>query len=103
VTPTGRFTPGRRVAGDVLTLDLDGLMVELKEGTVKHVGASNTSATAKLYDVEGVDVRAFGDERVKLTFEDGEGNEVEVALFPEEAGAIADGLESIADESELLE
>lgn len=82
----------------MLTLDLDDLMVELKEGTVKHVGAPNTAATAKLYDVEGVDVRAFGDERVKLAFDDGEGNEVEVALFPAEVDALSTGLATLREE-----
>ncbi|MEF8775797.1 MAG: hypothetical protein V5A43_04745 [Haloarculaceae archaeon] len=87
----------------MLTLDLNDLMFELKEGTVKHIGASNTSATAKLYDVEAVDVRTFGDERVKLALEDGEGNEVEVALFPEEAEALHAGLATVREESELFE
>lgn len=84
----------------MLTLDLGDLMVELKEGTVKHVGASNAGATAKLYDVEGVDVRGFGDERVKLAFDDGEGNEVEVALFSDEVEAVATGLETVRAESD---
>jgi len=87
----------------MLTLDLDGLMIELKEGTVKHVGASNASAEAKLYDVEGVDVRTFGDERVKVGFDDGEGNEVEVALFPDEAEALLAGLETVRAESDVFE
>ena len=87
----------------MLTLDLDGLMIELKEGTVKHVGASNASAEAKLYDVEGVDVRTFGDERVKVGFDDGEGNQVEVALFPDEAEALLAGLETVRAESDVFE
>ena len=86
----------------MLTLDLDGLMIELKEGTVKHVGASNASAEAKLYDVEGVDVRTFGDERVKIAVDDGEGNEVEVALFPDEAEALLAGLETVRAESDVF-
>jgi len=87
----------------MLTLDLDGLMIELKQGTVKHVGASNASAEAKLYDVEGVDVRTFGDERVKVGFDDGEGNELEVALFPDEAEALLAGLETVRAESDVFE
>ncbi len=85
----------------MLTLDLDNVMVELKEGTVKHVGASNASAEAKLYDVDGIDVRAFGDERVKLSFDDGdEDNQVEVALFPDEAEAVLAGLQAVHDEGD---
>ena len=87
----------------MLTLDLDDFMFELKEGTLKHVGASNRSATAKLYDIEAVSVREFGDERVKLGFEDGDGNEVEVALFPAEAREVAAGIERLEDESDIFE
>ncbi|PSP77775.1 hypothetical protein BRC70_00690 [Halobacteriales archaeon QH_6_68_27] len=87
----------------MFTLDLDDFMFELKEGTLKHVGPSNRTATAKLYDVEGVDVREFGDERVKLAFSDEDGNEVEVALFPAEAREIARGVELLEDESRVFE
>jgi hypothetical protein len=78
-------------------------MVELKEGSIKNVGPANKDATAKLYDVDGVDVREFGDKRVKLAFEDGAGNEIEIALFPEEAEEIARGIEMLEDESEVFE
>lgn len=87
----------------MFTLDLDRFMFELKEGTLKHVGGSNKAATAKLYDVEGVQAREFGDERVKLAFEDDGGNEVEVALFPEEARELARSLESLEEESGIFE
>jgi len=87
----------------MFALDMDPFMFELKQGTVKHVGASNAAATAKLYDVTDTESRAFGDERVKLAFEDGEGNEVEVALFPEEATALRAGLEELAEESDVLD
>ena len=87
----------------MITLDLDDFMFELKEGTLKHVGAPNRSATAKLYDIETVSVREFGDERVKLGFEDGDGNEVEVALFPGEAREVAAGIERLEDESDVFE
>jgi len=87
----------------MLSLDLDKFMFEMKDGAVKHVGPSNRAATAKLYDVEGVDVRAFGDKRVKLAFEDEDGNEVEIALFPEQAEEVARGLEMVREESEVFE
>ncbi|WP_436906545.1 hypothetical protein [Halosimplex marinum] len=87
----------------MLTLDFEEFAFELKDGAVKHVGPSNTSATAKLYDVEGVDVREFGDKRVKLAFEDAEGNEVEVALFPEAAAELARGIEVLEDDSPVFE
>jgi hypothetical protein len=87
----------------MFTLDIDEFTFELKDGAIKHVGPSNTSATAKLYDVEGVEVREFGDERVKLAFEDDEGNEVEVALFPEAAAEVARGIEALEDDSRVFE
>ena len=87
----------------MLTLDLERFMFELDEGAVKHVGPSNQSATAKLYDVERVEVREFGDKRVKLAFADADGNEVEVALFPEDASAVARGIEDLEGESEVFE
>jgi len=58
----------------MLTLDLDDFMFELKDGAIKHVGPSNRTATAKLYDVEGVDVREYGDKRVKIGFTDEDGS-----------------------------
>ena len=87
----------------MLTLDLEQFMFELKDGAIKHVGASNNSATVKLYDVVGVDVREFGDERVKLTFEDEDDNVVEVALDPTVAREVARGIEMLEDESNVFE
>ena len=83
----------------MLSLDLDRFMFELKEGALKHVGPSNRAATVTLYDVEGVEVREFGDKRVKLAFEDEDDNEVEVALFPEDAREVARGVELLAEDS----
>lgn len=87
----------------MLTVDFGSLMLELQEGVVKNVGPANTDATVKLYDVEDLEVREFGDERVKLAFADGEGNEVEVALFPEQASAVRAGLEDLEEESRVFE
>ena len=87
----------------MLSLDLDRFMFELNEGAIKHVGPSNRTATAKLYDVEGVEVREFGDKRVKLAFTDEDGNDVEVALFPENAREVARGLELLEEESGIFE
>ncbi|MFB6151347.1 MAG: hypothetical protein ABEJ40_06030 [Haloarculaceae archaeon] len=87
----------------MFTLDLDEFAFELKQGALKHVGPSNTAATAKLYDVESVEVREFGDERVKLAFEDEDGNEVEVALFPEGAREVSRGLDLLDEESGISE
>jgi NADPH-dependent ferric siderophore reductase len=87
----------------MLSVDFERLMFELKEGAIKHVGPSDRTATVKLYDVEGVEVREFGDKRVKLAFTDEDGNEVEVALFPEDARAVGRRLESLEAESDIFE
>jgi len=87
----------------MLTLDIDQFMLELKDGAFKNVGPSNKQATVKLYDVEGVDAREYGDKRVKLAFEDEQGSEVEIALFPEQARALREGLELLESESGIFE
>ena len=87
----------------MLSLDLAEFVFELKEGAIKHVGPSNTEATAKLYGVEAVEVREFGDKRVKLAFEDEDGNEVEVALFPEQALEVARGIDLLEDDSQVFD
>jgi hypothetical protein len=95
------FAPGE--TGDVLSLQLEEFMVELTDGSIRNVGAPNKSGTAKLYDVAEAEAREFGDERVKLAFEDDAGNEVEVALAPSEARTIASGIESLREESRVFE
>jgi hypothetical protein len=87
----------------MLSLQLEEFMIELTDGSIENVGAPNKSATAKLYEVAEAEVREFGDERVKLSFTDDEGNEIEVALAPSEARAIARGIESLEKESRVFE
>lgn len=86
----------------MLTIDLDDFTFELKDGTLKHVGASNKDATVKLYDIEDAEVREFGDQR-KIACSDDSGNEVELALDPDTAGEIAAGIERLAEESSTTE
>ena len=86
----------------MLTLDLESFMFELKDGAIKHIGPSNKTATVKCYDVEDVEVREFGDERAKLAFTDEDGNEVEVALFPDEAREVARGVDRLDEESDIF-
>lgn len=87
----------------MLNLQLDDFMVELKDGSLKNVGPANKTATAKLFDVESAEARAFGDKRVKLVFEDEDGNEVQVALFPEAVRKIATDIERLEDDSPVFE
>jgi hypothetical protein len=87
----------------MLNLLIDDFMVELKDGALKNVGPATKTGTAKLFDVESAEAREFGDKRVKLVFEDDEGNEVQVALFPEHVRAIADDIEGLEDDSPVFE
>jgi len=87
----------------MITLSLSDFLVEIKDGSIKNAGASAKSAEVKLYDVTSAEAREFGDGRVKLVFEDGEENEVHVALDPEEARAVARGIESLEEESRVFE
>lgn len=82
----------------MLTLDLSDFMIELDEGTVKHVGTKTKGATIKLYHVTEADARAFGD-RVKLVFDDGEGNHVEVALDPDQLDTLCAAADAIGRDS----
>jgi hypothetical protein len=83
----------------MLTLDLSDFIVELDEGTVKHVGATTKGATVKLYHVAESEARAFGDQ-VKFVFDDGEGNHVEVAVDADRARELASDVEAITQPSE---
>ncbi|MFB6352547.1 MAG: hypothetical protein ABEJ92_00520 [Halobacteriales archaeon] len=87
----------------MITVSLSEFMLELKDGVVKHVGASNKTAEVKLYDVERAEVRAFGDERVKLVFEDDAGSTVHVAVDPDDAVAVADEVDRLAAESPVFD
>lgn len=87
----------------MFTVDISDFMIELKEGAIKNVGPSTKRATAKLFDVETAEAREFGDKRVKCVFEDDEGNEVQVALFPEAARELRAGLEDLEADSRVFE
>lgn len=87
----------------MLNINLESFMIQLKEGSINNVGPPTKSADAKLFDVESATAREFGDSQVKLVAEDDEGNEVQVALFPEQAAAVAEKIESMRDESDVFE
>lgn len=87
----------------MLNLELSDFMVEVKEGSIRNVGPANKTGTAKLFDVEDAEAREFGDKRVKLCFSDDDGNEVQVALFPEQVEAIAGDIESLREDSPVFE
>ena len=87
----------------MLNLNLESFMIELKDGSIANVGPTNKSASAKLFDVESVEAREFGDSRVKIVAEDGSGNEVQIALSPAAATSIAADLETLREESRVFE
>jgi hypothetical protein len=87
----------------MLNVNFSDFMIELKDGAIKNVGPSNKTAEAKLFDVESAEAREFGDKRVKLVFEDDDGNEVQVSLFPEDVRAVVDDVEGLADDSPVFE
>lgn len=87
----------------MLALELDEFLIELKDGAIQNVGPSNKSASAKLFDVESADAREFGDKRVKLVFEDDDGNELQVSLFPDELQSLWEDIEHLEAESEVFE
>lgn len=86
----------------MLALELEEFSIEVKEGSIKNVGPTNKAATAKLFDVASAEAQAFGDRRVKLVFEDDEGNEVQVSLFPEDVRRIVGDVEAIEDETSIF-
>ncbi|SFC55922.1 hypothetical protein SAMN05444422_110111 [Halobiforma haloterrestris] len=87
----------------MLALTLEDFMVELNDGSIKNVGPKNKSATAKLFDVDDVEAREFGDKRVKLVFEDDDGNEIQVSLFPEDVRKLTDDIEELEEESSVFD
>ncbi|MFB6171844.1 MAG: hypothetical protein ABEJ23_04870 [Haloarculaceae archaeon] len=87
----------------MLNLNVRDLLVEFKDGSIKNVGAANKSAEAKLFDVDSIEVREFGDKRVKLVASDASGNEVQVALFPEHVADVEADVESLRDDSPVFE
>lgn len=87
----------------MLALTIEDFMIELKDGAVQNVGPATKSADAKLFDVAAVEARAFGDKRVKFVFSDAEGNEVQIALFPDDAKQIVDDIRALEAESEIFD
>ena len=87
----------------VLYLELDEFMLELKDGSFKNVGPPTKRGTAKLYDVVDAAATEFGDERVKLSFEDEDGSEVQVALSPSQATDLVADVERIREEGIVFE
>jgi len=87
----------------VLNLNLSEFMIELKDGSIKNVGAPTKAAEAKLFDVDDATVREFGDSQVKLVATDDSGNEVQVALLADQFEALLEEGETLREESRVFE
>ncbi|ELZ04316.1 MULTISPECIES: hypothetical protein [Natrialba] len=87
----------------MLSLTLEDFMVELNDGAIKNVGPNNKEATIKLFDVESAEAREFGDKRVKLVFDDADGNEIQVSLFPEDIEELLADLDELEENSAVFE
>ena len=64
----------------MIVIDIENFSVEIKNGAIRNVGAPDKSTTVKVFDVTRTEVRRFGKDRIKLCFEDGEGNKIELAV-----------------------
>ncbi|ADD04461.1 uncharacterized protein Nmag_0877 [Natrialba magadii ATCC 43099] len=87
----------------MLALTLEEFMLELNDGAIKNIGPNNKEATVKLFDVDGAEAREFGDKRVKLVFDDEDGNEVQVSLFPEDIEKLVEDIEDLQENSAVFE
>jgi hypothetical protein len=87
----------------VLNLNIDSFLVSFKDGSIENVGAPNKSATAKLFDATAVELREFGDSQAKVVARDEEGNEVQIALFPEQVESIVDDAAALREGSSAFE
>ncbi len=84
----------------MMTISIDDFMLELKDGSIKNIGAATKTGTIKLYDVTETTARKFGDDRAKLAFDDADDNHVEVAI---PGDAIPDLIATLDDVVDSLE
>jgi hypothetical protein len=87
----------------VLALDIENFLVEIDGGSVKNVGPQTKAATAKLFHPETVEARAFGDSQVKFVAEDADGNEVQIAVSPDQAATVADQLAALRADGDVFD
>lgn len=87
----------------MLNVNVSDFMIELKDGSIKNVGAPTKSAEAKLFDPETVEVREFGDSQVKITAEDASGNEVQIAMLADQFEDVLADANALREESRVFE
>jgi len=87
----------------VLYLNVEDMMVELTDGSINNAGPADKSATAKLFDASDVAAREFGDKRVKIVARDDDGNEIQIALFPDAVEQLLGDVEALREDSPVFE
>ena len=81
----------------MITISIDEFILELKDGSIKNVGAATKTGTVKLYDVTSTSAREFADDRAKLAFSDADDNTIEVAVPLDSIPDLITSLETVAD------
>jgi hypothetical protein len=81
----------------VILLDVNAFPVELKDGDIKNVGPADNAASAKLFDVETITLREFGDQQAKIVAEDDDGNEIQIAVDPDQVESLREGVTSFSE------
>jgi tRNA G37 N-methylase TrmD len=87
----------------VLNVNISEFMIELKDGSIKNVGAPTKAAEAKLFDPDDVEVREFGDSQVKVVATDESGNEVQIAMLADQFEDVLDDANALREESRVFE
>ncbi|MFB6070158.1 MAG: hypothetical protein ABEJ76_03970 [Halanaeroarchaeum sp.] len=87
----------------MLTIDVPEFAIKVDDGAIENVGAVPKTASVAQYGIAEATVREYGDDRVKLVFTDDDGNEVQVALFPDDVLDLAADVEALAEESSVFE
>lgn len=81
----------------MILLDVNAFPVELEGGDIKNVGPADNAASAKLFDVDTIALREFGDQQAKIVAEDDEGNEIQVAIDPDQVDSLREDATSFSE------
>ena len=82
-------------------LEIDEFMMQIKDGSLHNVGPPTKTGTVKLFDVEELEARAFGDNRIKIECTDESGNAVQIALSPHHAERLMNDVIEVRKSGEI--
>lgn len=85
----------------MLALEITDFMLQIKDGSINNIGGPTKAAIIKLFDVESSEARAFGDNRVKIICDDAMGNEIQLALFPEQIADLEADIAAIRESGDV--